>query len=51
MIPPHFFCGANAKSLVDGRASFAARSSSYFMLRNNLWRLGTRAKARGILCM
>ena len=49
MVPPRFFCGANANSRVGERASYAARSSSYFMSRNSLWRLGTRAEARGIL--
>ena len=51
MIPPRFFYGANANSVVDECASYATHSSSYFMFRNSLWRLGTRAKARGILCM
>ena len=51
MIPPHFFYGANANSNVGECASYATHSSSYFMLRNSLWRMGTRAKARGILCM
>ena len=52
MIPPRFFYGANAKSFFDDEcASYATHSSSYFMFRNSLWRLGTRAKARGILCM
>ncbi len=43
------FCGANANSDVGECASYAAHSSSYFMFRNSLWRLGARAKARGIL--
>jgi hypothetical protein len=51
IIPPRFFFGANANSGVGERASYATRSSTYFMSRNSLWRLGTRAKARGILCM
>ena len=52
MIPPRFFYGANANlDVVDECASYATHSSSYFMFRNSLWRLGTRAKARGILCM
>ena len=52
MIPPRFFYGANANLDVVGEcASYATHSSSYFMFRNSLWRLGTRAKARGILCM
>jgi len=51
MIPPRFFYGANAKLMVGECASYATHSSSYFIFRNSLWRLGTRAKARGILCM
>ena len=50
MIPPRFFYGANANLDVVGEcASYATHSSSYFMFRTSLWRLGTRAKARGIL--
>jgi len=49
MIPPRFFYGANANSDVGECASYATHSSSYFIFRNSLWRLGTRAKARGIL--
>ena len=51
MIPPRFFYGANANLMVGECASYATHSSSYFMFRNSLWRFGTRAKARGILCM
>jgi hypothetical protein len=52
MSPPRFFYGANARSSFDGEcAGYATHSSFYFSLRNSLWRLGTRAKARGILCM
>ena len=52
MFPPRFFCGANAKLCLDDEcASYATHSSFYFMSRNVLRRLGTRAKARGILCM
>jgi len=51
MIPPRFFCRANAKLMVGECASYTTHSSSYFMFRNSLWRLGTRAKARGIFCM
>ncbi len=51
ILPPRFFCGAYANLRVVERASYAARSSSYFTLKNSLRRLETRAKARGILCM
>jgi len=51
MIPPRFFYGANANLNVGECASYATHSSSYFIFRKRLWRLGTRAKARGILCM
>ena len=51
IIPPRFFYGANANLMVGECASYATHSSSYFMFRTSLWRLGTRAKARGILCM
>jgi len=51
MIPPRFFYGANANLMVGECASYATHSSSYFRFRNSFWRLGTRAKARGILCM
>ena len=40
MLPPRFFYGANANTLVGERASYAARSSTYFGLRNSLWREG-----------
>ena len=52
IIPPRFFYGANANLKVVGEcASYATHSSSYFVFRNSLWRMETRAKARGILCM
>jgi len=50
--PPRFFLRSSRCSYeVNECASYATHSFHYHNNRSNLRRLGTRAKARGILCM